>query len=162
MVQQRSTMNVSEARITTRNLLDEHGLTEQGWTIEFMNGKRLLGQCRYRNKTIRLSRWLCRLGNDSEVIDTILHEVAHAIVGPGHKHDFVWKQKAMQLGAHPRACQNNMSYSVPHKYEIVCSWCGGIVQKRHRRMNLGRLERAWHLNCGASGQRGHLVQRQVN
>jgi predicted SprT family Zn-dependent metalloprotease len=154
-------MHVTEARIKTKRLLDEHGLTEEGWTVEFMNGKWLLGQCRYKDRTIRLSRWLCRLGTDAEVLDTILHEIAHAITGPGHNHNHVWKLNAVRLGANPRAYRYNMSYNVPHKYEIVCSWCGQVVHKRHRKMNLARLARVWHVACGQDSQ-GQLEQHQVS
>ena len=151
-------MNITEARLEVERQLDKHGL--EGWKFEAMNGKRLLGQCRYRDKTIRISRWLCRLGTDAEVLDTILHEIAHALT-PGHKHSWTWKAKAIELGAKPVACQGAMSYEVPHKYEILCGWCKTVIQKRHRRANLTRLASASHRACGEAS-RGLLTQRQVS
>lgn len=31
-------------------------------------------------------------------MDTVAHEVAHALVGPAHGHDAVWRRKAVELG----------------------------------------------------------------
>jgi SNF2 family DNA or RNA helicase len=42
-------------------------------------------------------------GNDAELINTIRHEVAHAIVGPGHGHNEVWADKAREIG-----CDNTL------------------------------------------------------
>lgn len=40
----------------------------------------------------------------SLIRDTILHEIAHALVGPNHCHDLVWKAKCLEIGATPRRC----------------------------------------------------------
>ena len=34
----------------------------------------------------------------SDIRDTLLHEIAHAIVGPGHGHDAVWQTAARRIG----------------------------------------------------------------
>jgi hypothetical protein len=39
-----------------------------------------------------------------EIVDTILHEIAHALVGPRHGHDTVWKAKCTDIGARPERC----------------------------------------------------------
>lgn len=33
-----------------------------------------------------------------EIENTILHEIAHAIVGVGHGHRLKWQEKAIELG----------------------------------------------------------------
>ena len=40
----------------------------------------------------------------SDVRDTILHEIAHAIVGPGHGHDAVWQTAERRIGCTPKRC----------------------------------------------------------
>ena len=38
-----------------------------------------LGTCSYVKKTIYLAKWYTELNDESEVRDTILHEIAHAL-----------------------------------------------------------------------------------
>ena len=51
-----------------------------------------------------------------EVRDTILHEVAHALVGPGHGHDTVWKATAAQVGARPQR-RGRTSFALAQRVE---------------------------------------------
>ena len=39
-----------------------------------------------------------------QVTDTILHEIAHALAGPGAGHGPAWKATASRLGATPKSC----------------------------------------------------------
>ena len=59
-----------------RALMDEHGL--DGWAFRFSAAESRLGECREREKEIRLSRRHAVKGGPREVRDTILHEIAHA------------------------------------------------------------------------------------
>lgn len=47
----------------------------------------------YNNKFIKAN-----LSND-KIKDTVLHEIAHAIVGNNHYHDKVWKDCAQRIGS---------------------------------------------------------------
>ena len=58
---------------------------------------------RYAERTISLSSLIVPLCTVDQVRDTVLHEIAHALVGPEHGHDPVWKKMAVKLGALPRA-----------------------------------------------------------
>ena len=40
-----------------------------------------------------------------DIRDTLLHEIAHAIVGPGHAHDAVWQTRCAAHRMHPEALQ---------------------------------------------------------
>ena len=40
----------------------------------------------------------------SEIRDTLLHEIAHAIVGPGHGHDALWQTAARRIGCTEKRC----------------------------------------------------------
>ena len=77
-------------------LMDAHGLV--GWRIKLDHARRRAGQCDYVNKIISLSRLYVRHADIEHIRDTILHEIAHALVGPRHGHDAVWRQKAREIG----------------------------------------------------------------
>ena len=86
------------------DLMDRHKLDE--WTLIFFESTRALGQCRYRDRLIRLSRNHALDGKIEDISDTILHEIAHAIAGPEAGHGPVWKATARRVGAIPLSvCQ---------------------------------------------------------
>ena len=84
-----------------RALMDEHGL--EAWTFRFSAAESRLGECREREKVIRLSRRHAVNGDPREVRDTILHEIAHALAGAAARHGPAWKAVAKRLGATPKA-----------------------------------------------------------
>jgi predicted SprT family Zn-dependent metalloprotease len=151
-------MKIETVRFEVESLLAKHGLLEKGWRFKLANGKRLMGECIYGRNEIRISRWLITMGTDEEILDTLRHEVAHAVVGPGHHHGLKWKLVARQLGAKPEACVSEVSYTVPHKYEVLCGCCHKVVQKRHRRANMAKMHRRYHRSCGRSSI-GTLYQK---
>lgn len=85
------------------NIVDEeftkHGLWKQRWFFKWDRSLRRFGRCNYTTKTISLSKNLCKLYDEDEVIDTLRHEIAHVLVGTGHGHDEVWRKKAIEIGS---------------------------------------------------------------
>jgi hypothetical protein len=96
-------MNARAIEAQARNLLAQHGLAARGWRFEWDRAKRRFGKCSYRHGVISLSAPLTQL-NPDHVTDTLLHEIAHALVGPGYGHGRVWQRKARELGARPVRC----------------------------------------------------------
>lgn len=88
-------MSPDEARRIALGLIHEHGLV--GWKVKFDNAAKRAGQCRYRDMTISLSLHLMAHRPAGETMDTITHEIAHALT-PGHHHDAVWARKHRELG----------------------------------------------------------------
>ena len=123
-------------------LMDAHGLV--GWRIKFDHARRRAGQCDYTNKTISLSRLYVRHADIDHIRDTILHEIAHALVGPRHGHDAVWRQKAREIGCTATRCHDlsfararwmmtcpNGCFSVERhrkKSGLVCASCKSAVE----------------------------------
>lgn len=95
-------MEILEARRLATGLMRRHGLT--GWRLVFDNAKTRAGICRAVPREIGLSRVLTQLHTEAEVRDTILHEIAHALVGPVHGHDPVWRAKALEIGCSALRC----------------------------------------------------------
>jgi predicted SprT family Zn-dependent metalloprotease len=109
-------VELDEAYDLACNLRDEHGL--DGWRIEFDNAKRRAGVCKHDSRTIGLSTALTRLHSEAEVRETILHELAHAMAGPAHQHDEVWRAMAVSIGSTGDRC-------VPEDApRVVGNWLG--------------------------------------
>ena len=71
-------MDTRDALALARRLLAEHGLS--GWTVGLDRAKTRAGACHYSRRLITLSAPLTRLHTEDDVRDTILHEIAHALV----------------------------------------------------------------------------------
>jgi predicted SprT family Zn-dependent metalloprotease len=132
-----------------QEFLTVHGLHD--WKFRFNRCKTSLGLCVHRRRSIELSIYLVERANPLEEIrDTILHEIAHALVGPKHGHDAVWRRKCRQIGAKPIRCgQANMPEGC---WRARCCGCGGSFN-RHRKP---KRTRGWFCTrCGPN--RGRLV-----
>src|ERR1700686_5283507 len=99
MTPQAFTERIRQVRQLAHDLLARHGLAD--WTFAYNRRKRAMGLCLYHLRTIELSVYLILRNPEEEILDTILHEIAHALVGPGHGHDKVWKKKCIEIGARP-------------------------------------------------------------
>ena len=122
-----------EVRNLALRLMGQFGL--QDWTFVFNKRKRALGLCRYTTKTIELSIFLVDGNSDEEVRDTLLHEIAHALVGPGHGHDSVWKVKCAEVGARPERCGEA---EMPEgRWKASCPACGTAFTRHRRPKTLG-------------------------
>jgi predicted SprT family Zn-dependent metalloprotease len=124
-----------------QRLLELHGLWQAGWRFTLDSAVRRAGVCRYRRKVVSLSRHYVELNlkeRENDVIDTILHEIAHAIAGSGHGHDDHWKDCCLIVGAKPVRCYDAGVVVMPkEKWAATCDGCGHIY-RRHRKLKLGR------------------------
>lgn len=108
--------------------MNQHGLGH--WLFRFDRRATVrLGLCSYRTKTISLSEKVILLTDEATVRNTILHEIAHALVGPGHGHDSVWRRKALSIGCTGDRCHSVDVYA-------AAPWLGtcgcGTEYRRHR------------------------------
>jgi predicted SprT family Zn-dependent metalloprotease len=129
-------------------LLAAFGLA--GWSFGFNRRKRSLGVCFYHRLSIELSAYLVERNGPEDVCDTLLHEFAHALVGPGHGHDAVWQRKCVEIGARPVRCgQADMPEG---NWRAQCASCGaGFHRYRQPKRHKGWFCR----RCGP--ERGSLV-----
>lgn len=91
-------MRPAEVEALAQELMAQHGLLPQ-WSFAWDHARTRAGHCRFADHTITVSRPLLELYDVELVRETLLHEIAHALVGPGHKHDTVWRQTARRIGA---------------------------------------------------------------
>jgi hypothetical protein len=83
------------------------------WRFRWTRGIKQLGVCRFERLgpfssayrvEIGLSRQHAQEGDFQQVRDTLLHEIAHALAGPGQGHNRVWQAHCLRIGAQPKAC----------------------------------------------------------
>ncbi|QLF84648.1 SprT-like protease [Mycobacterium phage Gail] len=113
------TMTQVEARRIAQNLLVEHGLAAFGWKVGFDHAKKRAGQCNYRTQTISLSRYVMAQRSYAETMNTITHEVAHALT-QGHHHDAVWARKHRELGGDGKRCYTREGIDENAPWIAVC------------------------------------------
>ncbi len=117
-------MELKKAEQLAESLIIKHNIFNLGWRFEFDRSKVRFGCCFYGRRKITLSKYLTELNDEAEVKNTILHEIAHALVGPGHGHNHVWKQKALEIGCRPIRCYSIKNVTAPvGKYVAVCVGC---------------------------------------
>jgi len=100
-------MKLAEAQTLLLEKMVEHGLVDRGWKMNWDDAKKRFGYCSVGKKAISLSRPLTEANPESEVLDTILHEIAHALASLEHQtdcgHDERWKAICRRIGARPEA-----------------------------------------------------------
>ena len=99
-------------------------------------------------KEIGISKKLTQINEISESEDTVLHELAHALVGSGHGHNAVWKQMCVKIGAKPESCYKDEDHggkvkSVKPKYIVVNKDTGEIYCRYHRRPKIKDWSTRW-------------------
>jgi predicted SprT family Zn-dependent metalloprotease len=122
-------MDLYEARRTARYYMDEHGLFD--WEFRFNKRKTSVGICNYQHQRIELSEPLTLLNDESKIIKTILHEIAHALAGRGSGHGTKWQIICQSIGGTGRRVSGDVI--TPERNIIYkCDNCGREV-KRYRR-----------------------------
>ena len=133
--------------------LQEHGLVE--W--RYVRNDRLTqtaGRCKYFQKTIELAGWLLDHNTEEEIMQTLVHEIAHALT-KGHGHDRVWAAKCRELGGTGEAYYNrgNRNVNNPNTerryssktYSVYCQGCGYDFPFYTRKRKSNNLT---HTGCG--------------
>lgn len=122
-----ATLTMSDIEDLANYALQEHGLTL--WSFRWDNAVRRAGVCRFGPRVIGLSRAIFAIPeNRDQALDTILHEIAHALAGPGAGHGPEWRQMAACIGATPERC-----HTMPTPPSRLVGTCDcGPIHKRER------------------------------
>lgn len=122
------------------------------WTLVIDSRTTLrAGHCRYYKSEVGISAWVLD-APDHEVVDTLIHEIAHVLdrdVGAGD-HGANWKAIATRIGADPSPyySERMAACAPPPKYQIICPKCG-VIGERHRQSM--RLTHRVCMTCGSDG-----------
>src|SRR5882762_4629623 len=124
-------MDLKELEALARREMSKHNLHD--WTFGFANTKRRLGVCKYRTKRIEIAEYYAQNSPQESVLDTLLHEIAHAFAGPKAGHGPACKAIAMRIGAIPRACDNSQQAVVkPGDWQATCVACKKVFHRYKR------------------------------
>lgn len=151
-------MTREQASKLLREELDRYPETKD-WHIRLIADLKhsYLGLCSYKDKCIILNAHHIDIHPDPDIVNTIRHEVAHAIVGPFNGHNEIWVAKAREIGCDNTAPCSNLSLTPEvidairsgatievtfeeeiirkPKYEITrlqdkCDYCGKIAKAK--------------------------------
>ena len=123
-------------------LLKKHGLDD--WNFRWDKARRRLGSCNCTKKTISLSAYFVALNPEKhdEILDTIRHELAHALAWKEKKargHGKVWKEYCSKLGAKPQSKAPEGAFkNAPYKYVLRLQGSNQIIAGYYRRPAFAR------------------------
>lgn len=120
---------------------------DASWTFGVNTNKTRLGVCKYKHFRIEVSTHHIASATVEQITDTILHEIAHAIAGPGAGHGVHWFVQARKIGCNGKRC-GTMVKPEPN-FIGTCNACGAQL-KRYRRATTGimRHVKPSGLKCG--------------
>jgi len=155
-------MELEKAENIARGLIKKY-LTEIGgycnWEFSWDNAKKRFGCCKFKTQKIQLSRPLTIINTEQNVIDTILHEIAHALAGAKNGHNIIWRRKAMELGCSSLRCGSGDV--IEGKYIGVCPNCHKETKRVHKRFNLACGECCKKYNHGEYSEKYKLQYREA-
>jgi predicted SprT family Zn-dependent metalloprotease len=133
-------MDLLEAQKLAEGLMDKHlSNGEHYWHFEFDNAVKRFGCCHYGGRKgyyISLSRKLVVLNDKSQVLDTILHEIAHAMDYEERgtsDHGPNWRRLALSIGCNGERCYSSDEVEQPEmKYTVSCNNCDHTYGKMRK------------------------------
>lgn len=129
-------MNLTKAAAIANQLINEHGLSAQGWRFDYDTAVRRFGCTHYQTKRITLSAKLTAVNDEVHVRNTILHEIAHALCGHKAGHGPQWVAMAKTIGCDgSRLYDSTIVTTVARKWRGTCPNCRRNVV-RHRRQKI--------------------------
>lgn len=138
-----------------RDLMSFHRLGN--WSFQFDGAELRFGFCSYSSKTISLSEPLTISGDEENVIDTILHEIAHALT-PMINHGIAWQMKAIEIGANGKRCSKSLPPTVQFKHAYTCPSCGHTYKTMKRLRNA---RSRYHPACRNKGLKACLIHKDL-
>jgi predicted SprT family Zn-dependent metalloprotease len=137
-------MELKQAEILANDLMRQ--FLPSSWHLQWNNCKTIFGRCNLTKKIIFLSKPIVRLNDEATVKDTILHEIAHALVEPGAGHGGRWQRMAIVVGCRPERCYDEEVVKIPEgRYIYECPICHKRTQM-HRKFKTLR-------SCGICNRR---------
>lgn len=93
-------VRIQEVKLLAENLFKQHKI-DYDFKFTHYKQRNIHGMCHYTDKLITLKALNvleAKRYKLKEINNALLHEIAHAIVGPGFGHRKEWQNKARELG----------------------------------------------------------------
>lgn len=114
-------MDKTEARNLALTKMDEFGLLDEGWGFKFSKSKSAAGTCYHRKKLITISEHYVELNSREDILNTILHEIAHALLPSYVHHNDTWRNLFIHIGGN--GSRTHSLIQPKGKYSYVCPSC---------------------------------------
>lgn len=96
-------MNLRELQTIAAREFERYGLT--GWSFSYDRSTWRFGAC-YLNNRITMNPIMVAKSSTEACVQTLLHEIAHAIVGVKNKHNEIWAAQMVRMGLNPHVYYN--------------------------------------------------------
>lgn len=152
-------MKYTKENIIERTKQEMRRVSLSGWTVTVSNKKSLYGLADFANKNIEISLPCANQGDDEGLLETILHEIAHALCDEKVHHGQKWKDEYRRIGGNPkyrdpeisadefynweRRCPDGCvkySHALRRKQNDYCAFCGKKIEYRSMR----NPEKGWY------------------
>lgn len=117
-------MKVVDGLHLAQDLVEKHLPSE--WCVILVRSRTLAGECVHSKHEIRINIDSILHYNRKQLIDVVLHEIAHALAGPGKGHGLAWAEKALELGIEPHDTAPAVKKPA-HAYNNPRAWLGMIA-----------------------------------
>ena len=118
----------AEAVQLAQDLMNQWGLDD--WRFKINRRRRSLGMCFFESKRIELSAIYLQNNTTEHVVETLLHEIAHALT-PNHGHDKVWFDEVVRIGGRAKIKCSDAKMPLGN-WRAQCPSCDKTFS-RHRR-----------------------------
>lgn len=94
------------------------------YTIRLDKTRRRVACYYHSRKLFSYSRYFIIASTEDQLVDTVLHEIAHALVVPGSGHNKVWSDTYKRIGGGKNGSKalNNIDMSI-ERYKLFCPGC---------------------------------------
>ena len=154
-------------RVLANNYLYKEGLISKGWIFDYDKAKKRAGRCEYDDQRITISKHLVLYNNShKEIVNTILHEIAHALAPRESGHDRIWRKifydllRKYKQPLNVSRCYDSRKVNMPKgKYTVSCSGCDNFWEYHKRTKLIKQLEKdCCSYFCRACGKGNSKLQ----
>ena len=120
---------IKEAVLLGAQLLIENGLGD--WKIDLNKGRKSLADTYHKDKRISFSRSFITVATKEQFVGVTLHEIAHAMLGPGYGHGKEFVELCTKISPNPDYATHSADVRIG-MYIYECPNCnyGGASNKR--------------------------------